>query len=266
VFFIVEDLLQKLLTFSAALLLTAAFASADTFTNGNFESGDFTGWTRGSGVLGSGQLTNNLVPSSYLPTGANYNAAYDASGIVTAGLDPHTDNNLNMVYSGTYSARVNDQVQNNSISVISQTVNNYTASNIYFAWAAVLQNSHGPTDSDVFQLTLTDETTSTILYNVTYNSATAPSGLFTQSSTNWFYTNWQVANLDVSKLQGDTFTLTLLAADCPYGGHAGYVYLDGFGSVIPPPSNAPEPASLSLVGASLVGACLYLRRKRANRA
>lgn len=259
--------MKKLASFSAALLLTAAFASADTFTNGNFESGDYTGWTRGSGVLAGGQRTDNLVPSSYLAGGTNYNAAYDASGIVTAGLDPHTDNKLNMVYSGNYSARVNDDGPNNSVSVISQTVKNYTASSIYFAWAAVLQESHGPTDSDVFQLTLTDETTGASLYNVTYNSASsATAGLFTKSSSSWYYTSWQVANLDVSKLQGDTFTLTLLASDCPYGGHAGYVYLDGFGSVAPPPANAPEPASLSLVGATLAGAFLYVRRKRANRA
>jgi hypothetical protein len=257
--------LKQFVTISAALLLSAAFANADTFVNGNFESGDFTGWTQGAGSLISGQTTNNLVPSDYLPGGGSYNLSANASAVVTAGLDPNTDGKLNSVYSGKYSARVNDGNPDYSVGVISQTVKNYTASSIYFAWAAVLEDSHGPTDSDVFQLTLEDNTTGTTLYNVTYNSATAPPGLFTQSSSNWFYTNWQVQNLDVSKLQGDTFTLTLLASDCPYGGHAGYVYLDGFGSVLPPPTAAPEPASLSLVGASLAGALLLFRRKRANR-
>lgn len=259
---------MKRLSFLAALVgVSAGLLTADTFSNGNFETGTFDGWTQGSGYLRSGQTTNNLVPGSYLPAGINYNISANASGIVTAGLDPNTDNHLNMVYSGNYTARVNDGNPDYSVSVISQTVNNYSDSHIYFAWAAVLESSHGPTDSDVFQLILRDDTTSTDLYNVTYNSATAPSGLFTQSSSGWFYTDWQVQNLDVSANQGDTFTLTLLGSDCPYGGHAGYVYLDGFGSVVPPTSNAPEPATFSLMGAALLGAafCLVRRRRAAQR-
>src|SRR6516162_3382310 len=34
--------------------------------------------------------------------------------------------------------------------------------------------------------------------------------------------------------------LLVSTKDCPYGGHAGYVYLDGFGGIIPPPTT-PEP-------------------------
>lgn len=254
---------MKRLSIAAVLMgMSVGLLTADTFSNGNFETGTFDGWTQGAGFLASGQTTNNLDPSSYLPSGANYNISANASGIVSPGLDPNTDNHLNMVYSGNYSARVNDSYNDYSVSVISQTVSNYTDSHIYFAWAAVLEDSHGPTDSDVFQLILRDETSSTDLYNVTYNSATAPAGLFTQSSTGWFYTDWQVQNLDVSAYQGDTFTLTLLGADCPYGGHAGYVYLDGFGSVVPPTSDAPEPATFSVMGAALLGGSFWLIRRR----
>lgn len=254
--------MRKSTIITTMLAFSATFAAADTFTNGNFEDGTLSGWTQGAGVLAGGQLTNNLNPADYLPGGGGYDLTYNASGVVAPGLDPRTDNNLNMVYSGNYSARVNDSNNNNSISVLSQTVNNYSDSHIYFAWAAVLESSHGPTDSDVFQVTLTDNTTGTSLYNVTYNSATAPAGLFTQSTTGWFYTDWQVSNIDVSSNIGDTFTLTLLGADCPYGGHAGYVYLDGFGAAPPPPSSAPEPTTMSLIGASLVGAFFMVRKRR----
>jgi hypothetical protein len=67
-----------------------------------------------------------------------------------------------MVYSGNYSGRVNDPYNNYSVSVISQTVNNWQDDHIYFAWAAVLQASHGSTDSDNFTLKLTDDNTNTV--------------------------------------------------------------------------------------------------------
>jgi hypothetical protein len=242
-------------------LTSSAFANS--FVNGSFESGNLSGWTQSAGYLTYGQTTNNLNPASFMSGGSQYNISANASGTVTAGLDANTDNHLQKVYGGTYSARVNDGNRDYSVSVLSQTVNNYTDSNIYFAWAAVLESSHGTTDSDVFQLYLTDNTTGSTLYNVTYNSANAASAsLFTESSTGWYYTDWQVANLDVSKFAGDSFTLTLLASDCPYGGHAGYVYLDGFGAVVPPVSNTPEPATLALTGLGVIGVGIALRKQR----
>jgi len=166
-----------------------------------------------------------------------------------------------MVYNGSYAARVNDSYNNYSVSVISQTVSNYNDPYIYFAWEAVLEASHGATDSDNFGLKLTDNTTGATLYSAYYNSANTPPGLFTQSSSDWFYTTWQVEQLDVSALEGDTFTLTLLASDCPYGGHAGYVYLDGFGAA-PPPPGAPEPATTALIGFGLCGLAVMRYRRR----
>ena len=239
-------------------MLTASILSAGSFTNGSFETGDLSGWTQGAGFWGGGSAPD---PTSYLPGGGNYNIGYNASAVVTPGLDPFTDNNLNMVYSGQHSARINDSYNNYSVSVISQTVQNYTDTNIYFAWAAVLQESHGVNDSDNFTLKLTNDTLGTTLYEVTYNSANTPAGLFTRSSSGWYYTSWQVQNLDVSQYLGDTFTLSLLGSDCPYGGHAGYVYLDGFGSAPPPPGgDVPEPGTIGLMAAG-VGILLYMRRK-----
>lgn len=242
-----------------ACLFAGLPAFADSFTNGSFQTGNFTGWTQGGGYWYGGWP---LVPSSYLPGGSNYDISGNSSAVVTSYLDPNTDNNLNSVLApNTYSALVNDSNNNYSVSVISQTVQNYTDPIIYFAWAAVLQGSHGLTDSDNFTLQLTDNTTGTDLYNTSYSSASAAgTPLFTQSSSDWYYTNWQLQSLDVSSLQGDTFTLSLLASDCPYGGHAGYVYLDGFGSVAPP-VGTPEPDSLLLIGIGGVVSLLALRSK-----
>jgi PEP-CTERM motif len=228
-------------------------AYAGSFVNGGFEDGTLNGWTQGGGYW-QGEWPIN--PNDYLPGGSTYNPGYMVNTVVAPGADPIVGNLLNRVYSGNYSARVNDWNNNNSISVISQTVQNYTDPNIYFAWAAVLESSHGTTDSDNFILKLTDDSLGKTLYQVAFNSADAQySQLFHQYGY-WFYTDWQVQQLDVSQFQGDTFTLTLLGSDCPYGGHAGYVYLDGFGAA--PPSRVPEPSSLILLGSS--GAVFLMRR------
>jgi hypothetical protein len=260
---------------SLVALATLPTLRAQVFVNGDFENGTLSGWTQGSGAVTN--PTTLINPADYVVGGARYDASYNQNSIVTGGLDANTATaanplgSLNRVYGGVYSARVNDTVNDYSVSLLQQSVTNYGSSNIFFAWAAVLEDSHGPTDSDIFKLTLRDDTTGTLLYDVTFNSATAPAGLFTTSLVNavtgfrqWYFTDWQVQNLAVTA--GHDFTLSLIAADCPYGGHAGYVYLDGFGAVVPPsgpgPGAVPEPSTYGLIGAAaLLGAVAFRRWK-----
>lgn len=242
-----------------------AFSAA--FVNGAFENGNFGGWTTGDGYRG-GVNNASLTPSLFLPGGALYNGTLNHSAIVTAGIAPNTDGNLNQVYSGTYSARVEDTTYGGYASVIKQTVTNYTDPNIFFAWAAVLEGAHGTNSAATFILTLTDDTLGTTLVNRQYNAASSGGGVdarFTLSSTNFFYTAWQVEQLDVSAVQGHDFTLSLLAADCQPTGHAGYVYLDGFGATTPPGGggSVPEPATLALLGLGALGLGVSRRRKSA---
>ncbi len=253
----------KLAGLTAGILASVGTMSAASFVNGGFEDNNFGSWERGSGAW-SGTLAQ-LTTANYSVGGAYYNAGYDQSAIVGLGTDANTGGALSTVYSGNYAARVNNSVNDYSVSLIKQTVTNYTDQYIFFAWAAVLEDSHGVTDSDNFRLTLKNDTTGNILYDVTYNSANTPAGLF-NSFGSWNWTPWQVQQLDVSAFAGDTFTLSLLASDCPYGGHAGYVYLDGFGAVRPPQDAGgavPEPSTYGLMGAAaLLGAVVYRRRSK----
>ena len=244
-----EKMRKTILILLLSLTLFIPLNAQAQFVNGGFEDGDFTGWEQGAGYWYGGIA--NLTPPNYLPGGPFYNFSANASDIVTPGDDPIVGSALNRVYSGNYSARINDWVNNYSVSVIKQTVGNWTDPNIFFAWAAVLESSHGPTDSDNFILNLRDDTQGIDLITRVYNSAVTPQPPFIPSGY-WFYTPWQVEQLDVSQYSGDTFTLSLLASDCPYGGHAGYVYLDGFGAA-PPQPTVPEPTTMILLGCGLLG-------------
>lgn len=252
---------------SAALLLSISLLSgqamAGSFINGNFEDGTVSGWTLGGGHTQN--PTDALDASRYLPGGAAYNAALQAITVTDLGT---TDaiTGASTVFSGNHAVRVNDARNDYSVSVISQTVSNFQDNQIAFAWNAVLQDSHGPHDSDAFNLVLRDVTTNTILVNRSYSSASAP-GVFTAYKYNtWYSSGWRTETLDVSAMKGHTFNLSLLATDCPYGAHAGYVYLDGFGAAAPTPGPipaVPEPESYAMVigGLAVVGSLMRRRRQ-----
>jgi hypothetical protein len=198
-------LLKRFLAATVFAIAMPCAAQAADFTNGDFETGTPSSWTLGggswtlSGLPGPGDYP---VPSDYLPGGSHYDATYEAITVTSAGTDAITG--LSTVYAGSHSIQVNDSNNNDSVSVISQTVTNYTATDLYFAYAAVLESSHGTWDSDAFILTLTDDTTGTTLYSININSAsTYSSGVTWNTYAGGSYTDWTAvaglfSSLDIS--------------------------------------------------------------------
>ena len=245
---------------SALALATASHAAG--FVNGGFEDGTTNGWTEG-GATRNADLSD-LVPSNYL------NGAAGRSSVVSAGPDPVVGAALgSIVYSGNSAFRVEDTTDGGYLSVISQTVNNYTDANIFFAWKAVLESNHSAEQAAGMKIELVDltanggagETVISRIYSAEINNV---DNRFSLQGAYYYTPAWQIEQLTIDATrQGHDFRLTVLATDCDPTAHLGYVYLDGFGSVTPPPTDVPEPASALLAGTALLGLWGVRRRKQA---
>lgn len=211
-------------------------AHAADFANGGFEDG-LSGWTEGGGTFNSSlSFPYILDPNDYLGVGTPTNTVITIGSTTTHAYDPVLASagvNVEMVYNGLSSVRVNNDNNNKSISTISQTVNIYNGTSINLAWSAVLQyaDNHGPADTDNFTILVEDLTAATSILSISYNASTAGSTFSSATTTNdglVYYSGWRTET--IATTIGNTYRISLLAADCNQGGHYGYVYLDAFGT------------------------------------
>lgn len=253
--------MKRLILAATAALVSVSSASASSFVNGNFETGDASGWTEGGGYRGN-VLNGSLNPSDFIPGDGGVRSSIIAAGTI----DPQVGAALgSTVYSGNYSYRVEDTTFGGYASVIQQRVDNYTDPNIFFAWKSVLEGAHGVSDAATMIITLTDLTTNTELIRREYNAASGGGGVdprFSFDGTSYYTPQWQIEQLAIGgALLGHDFLLSVLAADCQPTGHWGYVYLDGFGAVTPPPGGIPEPAAWAMMLGGFGLAGMQLRRR-----
>jgi hypothetical protein len=262
-------MIKKIGALSLAMLASQAWAG-NSFLNGGFEDGNLGSWTYGtgsrSGYNNPGSSGTQFSATNILPGGNLYDASLNHVSIVTPGNDPIVGAALNRVFAGSYSVRVEDSGTGYIASAIRQSVTNYGASTLNFSWAAVLEDQHGPTDAPFFQVTVRDDTTGLAVYNTQFAAypGNPNAGVF-QDLGSYKYANWQ--SVSVNTVVGNNYSIELLAADCGQGGHFGYAYLDGFGSVAGGGGDngqtgggtVPLPGSMALLG---LGMMAFLLRKQ----
>lgn len=260
-------MLKLVYTSILALAVTPAWA---IFVNGGFETGDFSGWTKGAGtnpgLTGAPPFTEaNIVIGA---------GGADHSTIVGAIADPRAPA-LVLPRAGASTAKVEDEGSGANLNYIRQSgiITNADRDpgdgklHVRFSYAAVLEDpGHAPTQQPYFHVGLKNLTKSTTLYDdFTYSNQPGKTFVTTGSwkSTPFVNVNIIVAEADL----GDTLQIEALAADCSLGGHGGYVYLDGFGSAVIPPTPGtatPIPTlnewALIVLAIGVVGTLLWLRR------
>ncbi len=269
------------LKFFRNLLILAALTSSPAwaiFTNGGFESGDFTSWTK---TIGKNPGLTGAPPF----TGANvviHPGGSDTSAVVGAGADPRAPQ-LVLPRVGSWTARVNDFNNGAIINSIKQSAPITVADrdptdnklHVRFSYAAVLEDpKHFPNDQPFFYVRLRNITKNTVLYE-DFTFSNQPGKQFTTTIVNnspWLSTNFINVDIVVPDADiGDTLEIEALAADCSQTGHGGYVYLDGFGSAIVPPGPGPgagQPIptlsewAMILLSLALAGAVVFMQRRR----
>ncbi len=218
------------------------------FTNGGFESGDFTGWTQTS-FLNTGGLTGTQPFSgASITRAAGGDIAEDA--IVTAvppetGVDPVLGGSASLKFPkfGVYSARVNNNYASyHSNSIVQQAtmsaadVDTDGKVHIRFAYAPVLENpGHTAAQQPYFYVGVRNVTKSNALLYESLNFSNQP-GVLWKTSNGVLYTDWQINDIAPGNSQlavGDTVEIEVIGAGCAQGGHFGYVYVDAFGRDIP---------------------------------
>ena len=263
------------------------------FINGGFEDGNTTGWTAGGGTWAADNPSGANVRTTSTTNPNKSATIHDATGLVAASVaDPNTLGNLYEVLQGNYSERVNNSDTSYHFSTFTQTESSYTNQNLYFGFAAVLEepgNDHPQSAAPHFAFSIVDNTLGATLFSTAFNVYNAAStgiawhdGKVTGGNT-WKYSDWNVVHVDMTQYMNDSITVSVSAYDCGWGGHGGYAYVDSFqptepipnpgvtmnlieaANLPPPPAAAvPEPASVGLwvLGGLTLWGCGKLRKSR----
>lgn len=235
---------------TAVSLLTCVSASHAVFVNGGFEQNSLAGWTVGGG-------SNPGLTGTPPFTGSSVQIVAGAPGpasVVGAGADPRAPG-IVLPRVGQYTAKINDEATGARLTTLNQ-IDTITAADVdpsdnlphlRFSFAPVLDDpAHSPEEQPYFYVVVRNVADNSVLFEQFAYSG-QPGVTFQQGTGSWKYLPFQ--NIDAvlpASAVGQQISLTVIGADCSLSGHAGYVYVDGFGSAPvggggTPPARVPVP-------------------------
>ena len=231
---------------AVALLMSFPSNAFALFTNGGFESGDFSGGWATTTFLNPGLSGTAPFTGVNIQRGTGGSPLTTVLGPFTTEMsqsDANTGNALHYPLAGKYCAVVNFQGASRNGNTLTQTATTTSSDvqqadnriHVDFGWAAVVENPGHPANEQPYvYVAVRDLTKSTLLYekfifagdgSIWQDVPNSPDGIQ--------YTDWQVIDVapDPSALAvGDSVQIEVTAAGCSLGGHWGYVYVDHFGS------------------------------------
>ena len=208
------------------------------FANGDFETGNFTSWTKSAflnnGLIGTPPFDGADIVRS--PGGTDTSIVV---GVAGGGPDSQTDpyTPLKFPKFGNYCARVSGPVASYNSNGLSQQTVLGTGDvdpvdgkvHVRIAIAPVLQNpGHSPSEQPFFYLGIKNVSRGNALLYQTLNfSAEVGVPWITAGSVQ--YTTWQFIDIAPGAGQldpGDMVEIEIIGAACSQGGHWGYIYVD----------------------------------------
>ncbi|MEN9521704.1 MAG: hypothetical protein RL065_81, partial [Bacteroidota bacterium] len=206
--------------------------------NIDFESGTFSKWNcfKGSVTAGAVGITSVLNYPTFANGPDTIQHVMKSSGLDTFGQFPTV---CNFIPGNHFSVRIGDDQIGAICSRISYKINIPANDNNYsltFYYAIVFQNpKHYIEAQPKFSVTVLDSTLGTSATLCSNFSIVQPqsgklpgfiSSIFSGFMDTVYYKPWTASTLDLSGMAGKTIYIQFDAADCAYGGHFGYAYID----------------------------------------
>lgn len=271
---------MRLLAVAASLCLGSVAQAG--FTNGGFEDGTFSGWTvrqgfnnfadyYSPGPSGSSNPLANVVWGQQ-----NYWSPAPAPVVVDKGVSPalYSDPffpSVQAMFEGNKMAKLNDIDGYFHVTQISQTgvidASDFdvgaTSADLYINWAGITDDpQHGGGNDPWFIIDIYKNGSVTPTFEeLHFSHDPGWNKSVTKYNGDWIW--WNTGQFHISGLQiGDSVEVVLTVADCAWGGHGAYAYLDGIGtSYVPPPPGTPDGGLTALLLIPVLAGMVALRRK-----
>ena len=223
------------------LALTSGIVQAQ-ITNGGFESGNFTGWTKAQYTNTLGLAGNQPYSGQSIQRSGTTGPLGDLTSVLSAGTDTNVGGGL-VAYPrfGTYCAVVNYGGDSNNANSLTQTFTlnagmvdpSDNLIHIRFAYLPVLTDGgHPPPDQAYFYVGLKTAGGVTLYDNLNF-APTGAGGPWLLSGTGYLYTTWQLQDIALPQSYlGQSVTIEFIGSSCTGGGHAGYIYVDGISPTV----------------------------------